>query len=301
MKIKKPRIPIGMRTVKTAVAVIVSILIVEIFGTSESKMIFAMLGAMAAVEPTFAESLQASLTQIVGVIFGALIAVLLQLLQLPPMVAAGIGIIVVITLYNVMHLRFSPGLPCMIVVMMCIGIEERPFFYASERVWDTAIGLTVGMAINMLVFPYDNSRQIRTTAESLNSDVLLFLEEVFDGDDILPAAESTIAKARTLEHHLNIFAKQKIVWRLKRQQNQISTFRDFKKKAEMLVSEMEVLSHMQTIGRLNDANRQCLLDAGAKINDARKIDSLTDEDIITNYHVTQILSLRAELIEILGK
>ena len=35
--------------------------------------------------------------------------------------------------------------------------------YALGRIWDTAIGLTIGMAVNMLIFPYDNGRQIRET------------------------------------------------------------------------------------------------------------------------------------------
>ena len=83
MNLRKTRIPIGLRTIKTAVAVILSMIIVELFGATESKLIFAMLGAMAAVQPTFKESLESSLTQIVGVVFGAIIAVILQFLQLP--------------------------------------------------------------------------------------------------------------------------------------------------------------------------------------------------------------------------
>ena len=44
----KFKIPIGLRTVKTAVAVIIAMLVVDLLGTTDSKLIFAMLGAMAA-------------------------------------------------------------------------------------------------------------------------------------------------------------------------------------------------------------------------------------------------------------
>ena len=47
----KFKIPIGLRTVKTAVAVIIAMLVVDLLGTTDSKLIFAMLGAMAAVQP----------------------------------------------------------------------------------------------------------------------------------------------------------------------------------------------------------------------------------------------------------
>ena len=301
MKLKNAKLPIGPRTIKTAVAVILSMIIVEFFGTSESKLIFAMLGAMAAVQPTFKESVESSLTQIVGVVFGAAIAVLILLLKLPPLVATGIGIVVVITLYNLLHIRFSPGLPCMIVVMLCIGVEERPFFYALERVWDTAIGLFVGMVLNMLVFPYDNSRQIRATAESLDRELILFLENMFDGDDVLPDAEMMSQKIEDMDRQLKIFSNQKLFLRLRSQRKELSKFRIFESKARALVAEMEVLSRMQTVGRLSQSNRQLLLDCGAQIQDLREMDEPSQADIVTNYHIEQILTLRGELIEILQK
>ena len=94
------KIHIGLRTVKTAVAVIIAMYLVDHLGTTPSKLIFAMLGAMAAVQPTFRESLESCLTQIVGVLFGAVSGVALMSAQLPHLVAAGIGIVMVITLYN---------------------------------------------------------------------------------------------------------------------------------------------------------------------------------------------------------
>ena len=41
------KIRIGLRTIKTAAAVLISMTIVAFYGMSTSKMIFAMLGAMA--------------------------------------------------------------------------------------------------------------------------------------------------------------------------------------------------------------------------------------------------------------
>ena len=42
--------------------------------------------------------------------------------------------------------------------------------YGLGRIWDTAIGLGVGMAVNMLVFPYNNRRQIDETVSGLDKD-----------------------------------------------------------------------------------------------------------------------------------
>ena len=301
MNLQKSKLPIGLRTIKTAVAVILSMILAELFGASESKLIFAMLGAMAAVQPTFKESLESSLTQIVGVIFGAVIAVILQVFKLPPLVATGIGIVIVITLYNSLRLRFSPSLPCLIVVMLCIGAEERPFFYAMERVLNTAIGLVVGMALNMLVFPYDNSRQIRATAESLDIELINFLENMFDGDDVLPDADVMSNRIAIMEQQLKIYSNQKLFLRLRRQQKELNRFQIFERKARALVAQMEVLSHLVTPGCLNNENRSQLEQIGAKIRDSRVSNIPSELDIITNYHISQILILRNELKGILKK
>ena len=67
---KHRRIHVGLRTVKTAVAVIIAMILVEPYGATSSRLILAMLGAMAAVQPTFKESLDACITQTVSVIGG---------------------------------------------------------------------------------------------------------------------------------------------------------------------------------------------------------------------------------------
>lgn len=290
---------IGMRTLKTAVAVILSMVIVNAFGTTDSRLIFAMLGAMAAVQTTFKDSWESSLTQIVGVLFGAVLSAGLVLLPIHRLAVAGIGIILVITLYNAVGIRFSPVLPCLIVVTMCVSPDIHPMAYALGRVWDTTIGLTVGMLINTLVFPYDNSRRIRRTIESLDKELIVFLEELFDGDKALPDAESMSRKVAEIQAQLTIFENQKLLLRRRSQRRDIADFRVCEKKARELTARMEVLCHMECLGRLSDENRQRLASVGAVITDQRLLDELTEQDVVTNYHIRQILDIRQKLLQVL--
>ena len=158
-------IHIGPRTVKTAAAVVLSLIIVHFYGTTTSRMTFAMLGAMAAVEPTFTDSLRSCMAQIVGVFFGAVMGIVLMAIPMHTLLRILIGMVAVITLYNTFRISFSPSLPCLIVVTLFLTPDAAPMEYALGRIWDTAIGLTVGMLINTLIFPYDNTRRIRQTAE----------------------------------------------------------------------------------------------------------------------------------------
>lgn len=298
-RIAKPRV--GPRTLKTALAVIVAMLIVESYGATTSKLIFAMLGAMAAVEPTFTESVASCLTQIVGVLFGALVGVLLRLLPLHPLVATGIGIVLVIVLYNCLRIRFSPSLPCFIVVTMCTTPDIQPMTYALGRIWDTAIGLAVGMAINTLVMPYDNSRQIRAAARLLEREVIEFLEDMFDGDDQLPEAREMARTIEEMERQLQIFTRQRLFLGRKRQERQLAQFRACDGKARELLARIQILSQVGGTGGLDEQNRASLAQQGARISEPRPMDPTQERDVVINYHVRQILKLRQELLEALGE
>lgn len=298
---KRLRFHVGLRTLKTTAAVIISMLIVNAYGTTDSKLIFAMLGAMAAVQPTFKESVQSCLTQIVGVMVGALLSIVLLALPLHRLVITGVGIVLVISLYNMLRIQFSPSLPCFIVVMLCTTADIEPLAYGIGRVWDSAIGLGVGMLINMLVFPYDNSRRIRELAQSLDREIIVFLEEMFDGDEVLPKADRMVSKIDDIAQQLRIFSNQKLLLRLRSQSRDIQRFRLCEGKARELLAQMEVLCRMDAPGRLNGENRRRLEDCGACIRDLRPMDSEEEADVVTNYHVGQILALRSELLDVLQR
>ncbi len=300
MQIKRMKFRIGLRTIKTAAAVIIAMMVVDSYGATTSKLVFAMLGAMAAVQPTFQESMESCLTQIVGVLFGAGAGILLLSLGLPPLLTIGIGIILIITLYNALGIRFSPSLPCLIVVTLSTTEGIQPVAYAVGRIWDSAIGLGIGMLINTLVFPYDNSRQLRMLVESLEQEVLHFLEEMFDGDDQLPDAAAITRQIDDMARQLKIFSNQKLVLHLRRQQKELEQFRLCEGKARELLARMEVLSHMGRPGRLNEENRLRLKACGADIRDLRSLKNPQERDMVTNYHVRQILQLRLELLEALS-
>ena len=296
---KLTNIRIGLRTIKTVAAVILSMILVDQFGTTTSRLIFAMLGAMAVVQPSFKESLESCLTQIVGVLFGAAVGILFMNLHLHPLVACACGMILVITAYNFLRIQFSPSLPCLIVVTLCTAEEIAPVLYAAGRIWDTAIGLGVGMVINTLVFPYDNSKRIHATVLSLEKEVIRFLEEMFDGNEAMPDIRSMIAQIDDMAKQLEIFANQKFLRDYRRKQKQLATFQACAEKARQLTAHMEVLCHMGRAGNLSKATMKRLKDCGANIQDDHIRDAIQSADVVVNYHIAKILTLREELLQAL--
>lgn len=292
---------IGLRTIKTVIAVMLAMIIVDSYGATTSKLIFATLGAMEAVQPTFKASLRSCVTQIVGVLFGALIGIILLSLPINHVLAAGIGIVLVITLYNTFGIRFSPSLPCLIVVTLCTTPDIAPVTYAFGRIWDSLIGFGVGMAINTVVFPYDNSRQIRSTIKSLDHELIRFLEELFDGDDVIPDAKKMAEQVNAMAQQLAIFSNQRLLMRRNRQKEELASFEICATKARELLARMEILSLIGTPGQLNEENHRRLIECGANIRDERVADSVQERDVVTNYHIAQILKLRRDLLDALGE
>ena len=300
MRLNYKRLRIGSRTFKTALAVILSLMVVSIYGTTASKMIFAMAGAMNAMERTFQKSLESCLTQIVGMICGVIAGVLLSGLPIHPVICIGIGIVIIITLYNVFRFEFSPVLPCMMIVSVCTTPDMQPFVYALGRLWDTAIGLGIGMIINLVILPYDNSLKIRNSIEYLEEEVIAFLEDMFDGNDQIP---DTVKMTQTIDEmasEMGIYSNQWLPFHMAQSHERLELFRVCEGKARQLLAHMEVLSRMQKAGILSDDNKTLLQMAGANIRDKRIAVHMQEEDIITNYHIRQILVLRQELIDTLS-
>ena len=302
-KLMKQRIRfhIGMRTIKTVVSVIIAMLLVESNLSPHSNLTLGMLGAVAAVQPSFKESVDSSLAQIVGTITGGIVGTLLLLTPLPTIVITAIAVVVVITVYNLLHISYAPSLPILVVVILCTTPDVNHIAYAFGRLYDTCIGLAVGLIINTLVFPYDNSRQIRFAVESLDRELILFLEDMFDGDDILPDPDVLGRKFDAMQGMLHIFSQQRIFTHLKLQKKEVAAFEVCRDKALSLVSRIYLLSVMGVPGHLNQEVCDLLAASGAKIKDKPWNGEFTERDIVINYHVKHILNLRRELLEALGE
>jgi len=296
---KLPKIHIGPRTLKTALAVVIAVALVQEYGSgSPRSVVFGMLGAMGAMQPTTKASLDSCATRTLGVLFGALTGILLVWLQIPPLLATGLGIIAIITLYNTLHITYSPIIPCIIVVLLCNIPDIEPVSYALGRFWDTIIGLAVGLVINVCIFPYDNRKQIFAAAHSLCRETLRFLEELFDDGSHQTHIETLEKIVSNLDKQVTIFTNQRFLFRRRQRQEAADIFHVYEINSKRLVYHMEILSKIGRPGILSEANRQLLSDCGAHILDLRQpSDTPSDMDIITNFHVAHVLQLRQELME----
>jgi len=292
--LRKIHIPVGMRTVKTALAVSLSLLVIEHLGTSSAKIIFAVIGAMAAMDNSLKASLRNCAAQIGGVIIGMVLAIIMRQFPIPGAAAVGIGIIITMAIFQLLHWHQSPVLACIILVTICTNDSIVAHTYCLERIWDTAIGLGIGLAVNMLVVPYDNSKKMRRLVASLDKDLICFLEDMFDGDELLPDTEDMAGVNDQLEIQLAIFAEQRL-FRRRRQKTLLRGLQHCRELARDLLVEMRALRNMGKTGRLTEQNRHRLSLLGANVPKLKQKGDFSTEETVINYHVSRILDLREEL------
>jgi hypothetical protein len=137
---------------------------------------------------------------------------------------------------------------------------------------------------------------IRSTIETLDKELIRFLEDLFDGDDHLPDTQKMNLTIEDMAHQLSIFSKQKLFLHLRAQQRELAMFRSCEGKCRELLSRLIVLSRAERPGILNDECRQLLTDCGAHIRDNRPLSTPTELDIVTNYHIKKIMGLREDLL-----
>lgn len=298
-KVRNMHFPVGLRTLKTAVAVALSILMVERYGTSADELLFGVMGAFSAMEPTFKASVRSSIAQITSVVIGVLLSLTMRALDVPEVVAVSIGIILIMAMYQLMHRKSSPVLPCLILVTICTQPQLSAVTYGAERIWNTALGLGVGMLINMLVFPYDTSKKSQQIMISLDEDLIHFLQDRFGGDDHLPETEEMERKVESLQRQLAIFADQRLL-RRRRQKRMLARLQRCEETARALLLEVETLRSIEHIARLNQENRAALRALGAQIVEEIPGNRFSVEDLVVNYHVSRALELRQQLKDTLS-
>lgn len=155
-----PRYKIGMRTIKTVVAVGICLLAFQFLVPKSSiNGIHAALAATICMKSSLQNTLRTGLDRaagtVVGSIMGVLFLLLSALLPAPLISAIGIlGVLMIIYLCNVFRLQASVTIS--IVVFLIILIGERdipPVFYGLARLGETFFGIFIAYIINRFLNP----------------------------------------------------------------------------------------------------------------------------------------------------
>ncbi len=150
-----PRYKIGMRTVKTVVAVGICLLVFQFLVPKSSiNGIQAALAATICMKSSLQNTLRTGLDRAAGTVVGSVMGVLFLLLSavVPAVLISALGILgvlLIIYVCNVFRLQASVTISIVVFLIILIGESDiPPLFYGLARLGETIFGIFVAYIIN---------------------------------------------------------------------------------------------------------------------------------------------------------
>ena len=165
MKITFPKI--GLRTIKTAIAVFLCLLLFP------SEPFFACMTSVFCVQDTVSNSINMAINRGLGTILGAIIGLTFLILcrfftfeidiypisKLLVYITIGLGIIVVIYICNLIKKPGAINISCIaFLAVTTTHAFTDPIFYATNRTIETLFGIFIGLLVNKFISPPNSNK-----------------------------------------------------------------------------------------------------------------------------------------------
>lgn len=287
---KHLHIPLGLRIIKTALAVTLSVLLVRLFVDNSLTAFYAAFGAAIAMETTFTRSLRQALTQLVGVLAGTLFGYVSVLLfpTITPAWIAGLGVMILLVLSQIFKLSFSASLSCIIFLSACLTPTDNILRDSLFRLRDTSVGIGVALVINALIRPYNNKKRILSVLAQLRSLMPPLLQQIIV-KECVPDLSDLVPLLRRLDREMELYHSQRFFHRT---HDDEALLAGCKQLVERMVEELEAICGMDTPGDLAMENAARMQELGMDLPEAgisgRKC--TRHDTIVMNYHLDKLLA-----------
>ena len=289
----------GLRMVKTAISVILSIVLVRQFAEEPLSVFYAAFGALISMETTFSKSIMQGLTQLIGVLAGTVVGYLSVFLfpEITPAWFIGIGVLLLLLLSNTFNLSFSASLSCIIFLSACLMPTDNILRDSLLRLRDTSVGLGIALAVNALIRPYNNKKRILYLLRKLIRQVCADLEQMVVREQY-PNLQECVDLLRRIDRENELYHSQRF---FHRKNNCEALLGGCQQLAHRMVEELEAICGMDSPGDLATENAAVMQQLGMELPEAglssRKC--TRHDTIVMNYHLDKLLSAYQYLNELI--
>ena len=154
-----------MRTIKTAIAVMISIVVSMRLNVNYP--LFVTIGAIVSMQSSLNESFQSGLNRILGTIVGAVIGIVFFNISPNNIFLTGFGIILLITINNKMNWSKSLVISLIVFSSIMMSYGQNVVLNSALRVIDTTLGIIIAFVINTVISPPKHEEKIYTNAVEL--------------------------------------------------------------------------------------------------------------------------------------
>lgn len=168
---------LGMRTIKTGIAVMMSVIVSNLIGLEYP--FFVAMTAIISMDKTALTSIKMGKNRVLGTFIGAVLGVCFSYIQAGNPILCGLGIILLILICNKLNAQGSitVGGIVFMAIMVHIG-DKSPIFYGFHRTFDSLVGAIVSLCVNLIILPNYNVKKLESMVCEMVYDVALELRSL---------------------------------------------------------------------------------------------------------------------------
>lgn len=288
---------IGMRTIKTALVVVLSYIVSSIINDELS---FALIyAAVICVETSVVSSFKIGYNRVLGTVVGGIIGLFMSYIPLYGALTMAAGIVITILFCNLLDIKKATGIAITLVIIIVTGSSDSsPAIYAMQRTLDTVIGIVIATIVNLLIYPPDQMIRVRDsfqkfkdTARHVVGDLILY--GISDGLDTL-GAQLDGFKDTFNELNKELFILKKY------DKEEYDYYALMVEASEKVFIYAEATSLSETNVKMTKDNHQKLynlLSLEIFQTEFVTMESSTREDMIYNYNLAKLISALEKILK----
>ncbi|WP_454205797.1 FUSC family protein [Peptoniphilus sp. Marseille-Q6390] len=282
---------IGMRTLKTALAVVIGLYISYLLDLDSA--IFVSIAAVSTMKPSMSESLEDFKKRLFTCVFGVMVGYFFSKISvveyLEPLIA-GLGILLTIYILVVVKMKDMTQLSCIVFVASFCSNSDK-FYYATNRIIGTVIGIIVGVLVNYFISSPNVWEDFILAARSCYRSSNLVLKQILSGEKVdLSEFNRELASATKLYKLLEKEADTPFQYRYKK----ISREKRIMSLIESISVRLEVVENMDADHFSFEVSQEALKRYDLEEEYSSDLDV---EDRVYNYHIEYILKYMDQLKE----
>lgn len=224
---------IGLRTIKTGIAVMLSVIVAQIFDFEYP--FFIAMTSIISMDKTMDNSLKMGRNRVIGTFFGACIGIGLSYIDRGNALLCGLGMIILIQICNATKLKGSITIGGIVMMAIMVHTDRTPLFYGFHRTLDTLIGATLSFIVNITIFPYSTVKRL--------DDMTIRLWDQSD-ECVKHLKNHEIADVKKIKEELKQIEVELILYQneflLKKKREYVNQLRQHFEMTERLMLEIEV-------------------------------------------------------------
>lgn len=282
---------IGMRTLKTALAVVIGLYISYLLDLDSA--IFVSIAAVSTMKPSMSESLEDFKKRLFTCVFGVMVGYFFSKISvveyLEPLIA-GLGILLTIYILVVVKMKDMTQLSCIVFVASFCSNSDK-FYYATNRIIGTVIGIIVGVLVNYFISSPNVWEDFILAARSCYRSSNLILKQILSEEKVdLSEFNRELASATKLYKLLEKEADTPFQYRYKK----ISREKRIMSLIESISVRLEVVENMDADHFSFEVSQEALKRYDLEEEYSSDLDV---EDRVYNYHIEYILKYMDQLKE----